>query len=246
MKLKLTAGLFLLFLAFIVTARTTVIKFDLKYEFAKGGEVLLTINDTVFNNRPAIRYHFIGRSTGLTDALYKINDEYETFVDAETMLPLKALRNVREGKYKSYNITWFYHKVDSIYSLKKGWEKVPNNLTDIVSVFFYYSHFYLKNNIVFDQPLTLPCYQASKIYNISIKNLGERIIKTDLGPINTFALSPLTEKGKLLKRSDALLFYISKEQKIPVQLEFDTKFGDLIAVLRSYKVDGIEQVKKLK
>lgn len=242
--MKTAAGLIVLFFALSTTAKTIRIKFDLKYEFAKGGEIFLTINDTTFNNRPAIRYHLLGKTTGLTDALYKINDEYETFVDAQTLLPLKSIRNISENKYKSYNITWFYHDSDSIYSRKTGWKKAPDNLTELISVFFYYSHHYLKNDSVMVESVTLPCYHASKISNLTIKNLGERVVDTDLGSVKTYALAPLVEKGKLLKRSDGLFFYISKEKKIPVLLEFDTRYGDLKAILRSYKIDGIEQINK--
>lgn len=245
MTLKQITGVVVVLLFVIpASAKVTRIKFDLKYEFAKGGEVLLTISDTIYKNKPAICYHLIGHTTGLTDAIYKVHDEYETIVDATTLLPLKSIRNIKEGKYRSFNETWFYHDIDSIYSRKTNWMKVPDNLTDILSVFFYYTHFYLQNKTVHDSPVTLPCYHAAKISNLTIKNVGDRAIKTDLGQINAIGLAPVVEKGKLLKKSDGLFFYISKEKKIPVLLEFDTKFGDLKAILKSYKIDGVEQVAK--
>jgi len=65
-----------------------------------------------------------------------------------------------------------------------------------------------------------------------------------LGRIDCYILSPIVDKGKLLNRSDGLKLYISKQNKIPVLLEFDMKAGTLRAVLKSYNIDGAEQTAK--
>jgi len=216
--------------------------FDLKFSFAKGGEAVLTISDTVFNGKPAIRYSFTGRTTGFTDKLFGVNDAYETFVDAETRLPLKSIRNIKENKYRWYNETYYYHEVDSIYSQKSGGRAVPHNLVDLISVFFYFINMHLDENIGQGQAVTLPTFHADKISDVTIKYMGEITIETELGNINSIILSPIVDKGKLLKRSDGLKFYISKQKKVPVLIEFDMKLGALKAELRSYKIDGREQI----
>jgi hypothetical protein len=74
--------------------------------------------------------------------------------------------------------------------------------------------------------------------------LAKAKVKTDLGEIKTYVLVPSVDKGKLLNRSDGVRFFISKEKKIPVLLEFDMKLGQLKALLRSYKINNVEQVTK--
>ena len=246
MKLKITAGLVLLCFALTVTAKTIRLKFDMKYEFAKGGEVEITIYDTIYKNKPATIYHMRGWTTGLADALYKVDDEYKTIVDPNTMLPLRSIRNLKENKYRHYSENHYYHDIDSVYNSRKGWLKVPDNIVDFVSIFFYYTKYYLQNDSNHVNMVTLPCINGNKVTDVTIKNLGIRNLKTSLGQVETHALATITSKGKLLIKSDAMVFYISKKEKVPVQLEFDTKFGDLVAVLRSYKIDGIEQVIKQK
>jgi hypothetical protein len=90
----------------------------------------------------------------------------------------------------------------------------------------------------------LPTYHGDKISDVSIKYVGESNVKTDLGEINTYVLVPSVDKGKLLNRSDGVRIFISKEEKIPVLLEFDMKLGQLKAVLRSYKINNVEQITK--
>ncbi|MCK7532385.1 MAG: DUF3108 domain-containing protein [Marinilabiliales bacterium] len=127
--------LFVFLLTQSVSAKKERILYDFKFGFAKGGEALITITDTVFNGLPAIQYHMDGRTTGLTDKLFGVNDIYETIVDAKTRLPLKSIRNLKEGNYRWYNETWFYHDIDSLYSNKTGRIAMPDNMVDMVSVF---------------------------------------------------------------------------------------------------------------
>ncbi len=244
----MTKNILIFFFFFIglnnVFAKEEKLLFDLKFAFAKGGEAVLTINDTVFNGKPAILYSFVGRTTGITDKLFGVDDAYETIVDANTHLPLKSIRNIKEKKYRWYNETYYFHDVDSIISQKSGPRAVPHNLVDIISVFFYFINEHLVDDIGQGHAVTLPTFHADKISNVTIKYMGEVTIETELGKINSLILAPIVDKGKLLKRSDGLKFFISKEKKVPVLIEFDMKLGSLKAELRSYKIDGKEQITK--
>jgi hypothetical protein len=222
-------------------ARKEKIFFNLKFGFIKGGEAELIISDTIFNNKKALHYSMVGRTTGLTDKLFGVNDIYETMVDADTRLPLKSIRNIKEGKYRWYNETLYFHDNDSIYSQKSGGKKVPENLVDIISVFFYFIHNHLLDDLNPGASVTLPTFHADKIDDITVKYIGDEKIKTNLGNFDCYVLVPSVDKGKVLKRSDGLKFYISKETKMPVMLEFDMRVGALRAELESYHVNGKAQ-----
>lgn len=226
----------------ITQAKKEVISFDLKFGFVKGGEAKLIITEGMYNNEPAVTYHLIGRTTGLANKLYGVNDEYITVVDAKTGLPLKSIRNIEEGKYRWYNETFYFQDQDSIYSQKSGGRSVPDTLVDIVSVFFYFIDHYLMDDVEKGEKVTLPTFHADKINDVSVQYLGDRKIETDLGRIDAHVLAPVVDKGKLLKRSDGLQFFISKDKKVPVLLEFDMRVGALRAELTSYTIDGVEQI----
>lgn len=227
-----------------VIAKKESIRFNLKFGFVKGGEALMTITDTLFNGKAAIHYHVIGRTTGLTDKLFAVNDVYETTVDAETHLPLKAIRNIKEKKYRYFNETLFFHDIDSLNSQKSGWREMPDNMVDLISSFFYFVNQNSIEEMNINDKVSLASFHADNIDTVSIKYLGVQKTKTDLGKIDTYVLAPSVDKGRVLKRADGLKFFISQKQKIPVFLEFDMRVGALRAVLKSYKIDGIEQVTK--
>ena len=217
--------------------------FDLKLGFVKGGEAVMVIKDTAYNGNPAKSYHLKGRTTGVTDKIFNVNNEYESIIDAVTYLPYKAIRNAKERKYRYYNEAYFYHDLDSVYSAKTGWMKVPHDLTDFLTVFFYYVKRNMQGEVNLNKTIEIPTLHGHDISLIKIKYDGTEMVECKMGIVECYVLSPVLEKGKVLKRADGIKLYISKEGKIPVQLDFETKVGTLKAILQSYKINGREQIK---
>ncbi len=49
----------------------------------------------------------------MADALFKVKDIYESYIEPETELPVFSIRNIQEGRYRKYNEVFFdqYYKV---------------------------------------------------------------------------------------------------------------------------------------
>lgn len=242
MKKLFVAFIFLFSIIQVSKAGEEIIRFDLKFGFIKGGEAHLIISDTLWNDVKARRYYIEGRTTGFTDKLFGVNDVYETIVDYNTGLPLKSIRNIKEGKYKWYNETMFHHHIDSIHSKKSGWRAVPEDLLDIVSVFFYFINNYLEDGLSQGIEVTFPTYHGDDINDVTVKYMGDQVVETSNGRVECYILTPVVDKGKVLKRSDGLKFFVSKDTKLPILLEFDMRVGALKAEMQSYQVDGKEHV----
>ncbi len=244
MKRIFFTGLIIVLTSQLLFAKEERLKFNLKFGFVKGGEAEMLIKDTVFNGKPAIYYYMVGQTTGLANTLYGVHDFYETIVDAESHLPLKAIRSVKEGSYTKYNETLFYHDIDSINSQQTGWRKAPDNLLDIISVFFYFVYKNPFDNLQPGDAVSYPTYHQDKISDIRIKFLRHETVTTDIGKINCYVLNPTVDKGKVLKKAEGIHFYLSKEKKLPVLITFDMRVGALKAVIKSYSIDGVEQQTK--
>ncbi|MGV8092023.1 MAG: DUF3108 domain-containing protein [Mangrovibacterium sp.] len=97
------------------------------------------------------------------------------------------------------------------------------------------------------EEFTIPVYHVDEHFLMTVKYLGTEEIKSKIGTKVCHVISPRVEKGKLLKRSDGLKFYITKDQdRIPLLLEFDMVIGALKCELDSYKKQGVDQLKKNK
>ena len=218
------------------------LEYQLRYSFIKGGKAVLQVTDTTYNNQNALHYHLEGKTTGLADKLFSVHDIYESIVDPQTYLPYKAIRNVTEKKYQYYNETLFYNNNDSLFSQRSGGKKVPHDLVDILTAFFYLRHNNFLDKLDYGEEFTIPVFHADEYFIMTSKFFGTETIKSDMGKKECYVISPRVAKGKLLKRSDGLKFYITKDSdRIPLLLEFDMNIGALKCELISYEKVDIQQ-----
>ena len=86
--------------AFIKDEKLT---YQIKYGFVVGGITTLSLTDTIFDDKKVFHARAIGQTTGLANTIYGVQDVYESWFDKKTNLPLKSIRNIKEGRYKHYN-----------------------------------------------------------------------------------------------------------------------------------------------
>ncbi len=218
-------------------------EYILKFGFIKGGKATLIAEKEKLNKKQTIHYRMRGRTTGLVDKVYEVNDIYESWVDPETYLPIKSIRNVKEQKYRFYDEVTYDHENDSIFSQKVGRKKVPDRVNDLVSVFFY-----IRQNSYFDDLLAgkrvqIPVFHGDDLFQMELKFVGIKTINTKIGKKECYVVSPIVPKGKLFKNSDDLKIYITKdENRLPIYAEFEMVLGSLKCELNSYKINGVNQL----
>jgi hypothetical protein len=218
-------------------------EYILRFGFLKGGRANLVAEKERFNKKQTIHYHVRGRTTGLVDHIYEVNDVFDCWVDPTTYLPLKSVRSVKEQKYRFYDEVTYDQVNDSIFSLKAGRKKVPDNVNDLISVFFY-----IRQNQYFDallagEDVKLPVYHGGQLFLIQLVYLGVETIDTKIGRKQCYVVSPKVPEGKLLKDSDGLKIYITKDaNRLPIYAEFELVVGALKCELETYKINGISQM----
>ncbi len=237
---------FCLILAFALRINAQALEemeYILRFGFIKGGKATLVAEREKLNRRPVIHYHMRGRTTGLVDKIYEVNDVYESWVDTETYLPVKSVRNVKEQKYRFYDEVIYDHINDSIFSLKSGKKKVPANLNDMISVFFYIRQNDYFEDLLAGKKVQIPVYHGSDLFLMSLKFIGIETIDTKIGRKQCYVVSPRVPTGKLFKDSDDLKIYITKDKnRLPIYAEFELLLGALKCELNSYKINGVNQM----
>lgn len=220
-------------------------EYVLRFGFIKGGRANLIAQEEKLNKKPAIHYRMRGRTTGLVDKIYEVNDVYESWVDPSTYLPVKSVRTVKEQKYRFYDEVIYDQENDSIFSLKEGRKKVPKNVNDLVSVFFYIRHNKSFETLLAGKPFEVPVFHGDELFIMTLKYLGTETIDTKIGRKLCYVVSPHVPKGKLLKGSDDLKIYITKDENLlPIYAEFSLLVGALKCELISYKLNGVNQMPK--
>jgi hypothetical protein len=206
--------------------------YDIKYGVLTGGVASLETASEILYDKEVWHTRMIGKTTGLTDAIYRVLDIYESYIDPETELPVKSIRNIREGRYRKYNEVLFDHKTrpDSaiLTSDLSGIHITQPGIQDILSCFYYF-----RNNILPDEKklvkgeyTTIMTWFADELYPIRLKYMGTDEVKTKLGRMRCHKFNPVTEKGRLFSTEEGVSFWFSADKNfLPVKIRFDIFVG---------------------
>jgi len=243
MRIRLIFCFLFAFALSISAAPIEEMEFILRFGFLKGGKANLTAEYEKLAGKQTIHYHMRGRTTGLVDQIYDVNDVFECWVNPETYLPYKSVRTVKEQKYRFYDEVTYDHTNDSLFSLKSGHMKVPPHVNDLISVFFYIRQNKYFDALLANEPVEISVFHGAELFKINLAYLGIETIDTKIGRKECYVVSPKVPQGKLLKGSDGLKIYITKDaNRLPIYAEFDLIIGSLKCELNSYKINGISQM----
>jgi len=243
MKIILIVLLIFTFAQSIQAQPLEEMEYILRFGFIKGGKATLVAQKEKVKGQQTIHYHMRGRTTGIVDKIYEVNDVYESWVDPESFLPVKSVRNVREQKYRFYDEIFYDHINDSLFSKKSGRIKVPDQINDLISVFFYIRQNHYFESLLNGKKIQIPVYHGDELFLMELKYIGIETIETKIGSKECYVVSPKVPKGKLLKGSDDLKIYITKDHnRLPIYAEFELLLGSLKCELNSYKINGINQM----
>lgn len=211
------------------------INYSIHYGIVTGGVAYLELKQDTFSGREAWHSVLEARTTGVADALFKVRDKYESFINPATELPFKSIRNISEGRYKKFNIVLFDHatRKDSaiLNSDLTGIHITPQGIHDILSCFYWFRNRILPDidSIKEGDMITITTWFTDELYPIHMKYVNEEVIKTKAGKIKCYKFNPVTEVGRLFKTQDDVSFWFSADKNfLPVKIRFDIFVGAFI------------------
>lgn len=194
------------------------LKYSMYCGWIKGGECILNIKEEMFENK--LLYHAVAmaKTIGAADKIYGVKDIFESYFDKQTGLPVKEIRNIKEGNYKYYNEALFNRIKNTVTSLKSGERPAPEYIMDIVSVFYYIRCMDLRK-LKYGDKIKSVIFIDNRIFPFQISYHGQEVIKTDMGYINCFKCLPYTEKGTVFKDDDDLtMWFTADDDMIPIRV----------------------------
>jgi len=202
--------------------------------WAGAGEVVFSVGRTNVSGRPA--YHIVGdgRTYKNYEWFYKVRDKYESYIDMETMLPLRFVRNVNEGGFKFYNDISFDHRAGRAVTTRAVFN-VPRCVQDVLSAIYYarnidYSSYKPGARIPFSM------FLDDKVHNLFIRYLGKERIRTKYGTFNTIKFSPLLVEGTLFKGGEGMVVWVSDDANhVPVRIHSPIAVGSVKVDLIDYR-----------
>jgi len=200
-----------------------------------AGEMTAVAKKTEFDGNEVFHTVLRGKTTGLADKIYKVDDIYESFFDPATNLPRKAIRNIREGSYRYYDEVLFNHGEKYIISQRKGKVEVPKNTLDMAAVFYYIRRLDIAN-LKLNDTISISTYFGDSLFPFHIVYKGRETITINSGEYRCLKFIPVVETGRVFKNEDDMKIWFSDDaNKIPVSIRFDIWAGSFKCELSGFE-----------
>jgi len=190
-------------------------------------------------------FHIVvkGGTYSFYNKIYRVKDQYETYIDQKSILPIVFIRSVQEGEFAFSEYVLFNHP-KKLAKSKKRVQKIPLNTQDILSV-LYYARTVDFNEAKPGDKFYFSAFLDDTTYNVGMKFAGRSTIKTDLGTFKVIKLLPLLVVGRVFKSEEEMVLYVSDDDnKIPIRIESGISVGSIKADLTGYS--GLKNPMKAK
>lgn len=209
--------------------------YTVKFGPIVGGTASLLLTQVTYKNNTV--YHSVaqGKTVGLAETLYSVNDIFESYFDTKTGLPHKLVRDVKEGNYRKHEEAIFDRKKNTVYSLRLDTTmQISPDMLDMVSLLYFIRSLnwsYIKPGDV----IKTVTYFDDEIYPFEIRYKGKEVIKTKFGKIRCLRFDPVVEPGRMFDSEDDMQIWLSDDKNvIPIKVRFDLLVGSLRMELDEY------------
>lgn len=216
--------------------------YNWKDVWVKAGHVTFDVKDVILNNKPNYHIKAVGQTYPFYNWFYKVNDVYETYVDKNTTLPNKFIRDVNEGGFKldhTYDFNRELFKVHTASKVNKEKTKVLdfdfNSCThDMLSVIYQMRTIDFKTMKVGDE-VPVEVFLDNEFYNLSMIYKGKAMVDTKFGKVKCIKVVPKVISGRVFKNEEAVTVYVTDDaNKIPVLIESPISVGTVKAILDDF------------
>jgi len=201
-----------------------------------AGEASLEINKNDKKIADRSTYHVIGKgqSKGAFNLFFKVNDRFESYIDEEALIPWIFIRRTREGGYvKDDDVTFNHYR--NIAKSRTATCSIPDNVQDILSIFFYARTMDFSNAKVGDV-YNLNFYLDDSTYDSQLIYLGTEEIKTKLGKFNAIKLKPSVATGNVFDEAYPMVLWVTNDKyRLPLIAESEVIIGSVRIELINYK-----------
>jgi len=216
-------------------------KFKVSYGFVNAGYATLQVKETVKNNKKV--FHMVGKgyTTGMTKFFFKVEDDYQSFVDKTTGNPIQYIRKIYEGGYTKDQEGFFNPENNTVLAkdYKSKSEKiieVPENIQDILSAFYYLRNYPAIDDLKIGNTIEIDMFFDEEITKFKLKYLGTEDVKTKFGIVPCKVFRPYVQSGRVFKEQESLSVWISNDMnKLPIKIKADLAIGSLDADIDEFK-----------
>ncbi|MAD97682.1 MAG: ATP-dependent exonuclease [Flavobacteriaceae bacterium] len=216
------------------------LRYKMSYSgFLRAGTAELSVEETEIDGKKVFHTTGKGWTTGMIKWFFKVEDDYQSYFDKDSVFPYLFKRKINEGGYKKHVHTTFNH--DTNKALVQDFLKQKDTLIDFKAVQDMLSSFYFLRNLDVSSmkpgdEIKLDMFLDAKTYNFKLRYIGNEDLKIRKGRVKTMKFVPLVQAGRIFKEKESVTIWITADDnKIPIKLKANLAVGSLRAELEAYK-----------
>lgn len=201
-------------------------------DFLVAGELVLETKDRrSFDGIDGFHVTAQAQSVGIVSAfVYKVNDVYDSFINAATLQPFRAEKRSRRGKKRAEaSITIDQKARTARYSDGKTIE-VPPDTYDMAGLLYAIRAM----DLTIGKKRTLTLIEDNKLYTITIEPEGREKITTRAGSYDAVRMTTKSTGGRNNNNLYDLRIYVTNDkQRLPVLITAEPSWGQVRVELTS-------------
>lgn len=212
------------------------LEYSVGYKFITAGRAAFVIGKDLVdvNGRSCYDVRFTALSLESLEWIYKVRDQYRTFLDVDGIFPWKFEQHQREGGFsKDYTATFDQVRHSAVTS--EGTFPVPPFIHDIVSALFYVRTFNLKG-MKSGEVIQLQNFFDRETHDLQIRVVGRQTVNVAAGKFKCVVVEPIIKSGGLFRAEGNILIWLSDDdRKIPVKVSSKILIGSIDAELTTFR-----------
>jgi hypothetical protein len=203
-----------------------------------AGTVTMTVERSkLANEREVLRFVVRGRTQGLVDKVFPVNDTVQSVFDPQIMQSLSYSLKESFGKKKRLRVTEFDQATrTAIYRQNEDPLEVlttPDPVQDGLSMLYFLR---TREDLTVGRRMSIDVVDSGKNWTIEVAVLAREKVTTAAGKFDTIKIKTYpTDKGVIVKKGEVFLWLTDDDRKIPVLMKSKLKVGSFVFELTDIK-----------
>ena len=203
-----------------------------------AGTVTMTVEtEKLPDEREVLRFVVRGRSQGLVDKVFPVNDAVQSVFDPLLMQSLSYSLRESYGKKKRLRVTEFDHaKKTAVCRLNEDPTEtltIPDPVQDGLSMLYFLR---TKEDLAIGRHMEIDVVDSGKNWTIEVSVLAREKVTTAAGKFDTIKIKTHPKyKGVFTGKGEVFLWLTDDDRKIPVLMKSKLKVGSFVFELTDMK-----------
>jgi hypothetical protein len=205
------------------------ITYTLKYGLFNAAQAVIKVENTAlkFDGKPALHIDADAKTLGTFNLLFKVRNEYDSYINPQTLLPYYYSEDRKESSYKHSDRVTFDREANVI-TANKGKYPFKGNVFDFLSCYYYARNIDVSKLKIGDK-LDLRYFLEDGVHSLNITYLGKETVKCGIGTFNCLKFNPEIIPGRIFRKNSKLYLWITDDKnRIPIKAHVELVVGSLV------------------